>query len=115
MTEKTELEAKTKNTEPKVMKLDVKIRAVPSKGRARVNTSTLKELDIDEEKVVEIVPAEAGFLEKRVYAKLYADNLVEDGIIRISKLDCEKLGVSEGESVYVRPWKKKDLLEKLHK
>jgi len=110
MTEKTEAEAKTKKTEPKVMKLDVKVRAVSSKGRIRVNTLTLKELGVDEEKVVEITPEEAGFPEKRVYAKAYADNLVEENVIRISKLDCEKLGISEGESVYVRHWKKKGLL-----
>jgi len=99
----------TEKTESKAMKLSVRIRAIPSKGRARVNISTLKELGIDEEKAAEVVPAEAGFPEKRVYVKLYADSLVEEGEIRLSKVDCGKLGISDGGSVYVRPWKKKGL------
>ena len=89
--------------EEKTVELEVKIRSIPSIGRARVNTALLEELNIENEVALEIIPVKGAFQNRKVDVRVYADNMVEKGILRIGEEDCKKLGVSDGDIVYVRP------------
>ena len=89
--------------EEKTVELEVKIRSIPSIGRARVNTALLEELNIENEVALEIIPVKGAFQNRKVDVRVYADNMVEKGILRIGEEDCKKLGVSDGDIVYARP------------
>ena len=88
--------------EGKKVELEVRVRSVPSNGRARVNKSLLEELDIENEATLEIIPVEGAFQNRKANVIVYADNMVEDGVIRLGGTDCESLGVSDGDDVYAR-------------
>ena len=81
------------------VKLRVQKRAVPSHGRARLHTSMLTELGVQEGSKLEIINEPVG---KKVTVTLFADSLVEEGYIRLSTEDLDALGLYEGDTVSIR-------------
>ncbi len=81
------------------VRLKVQKRAVPSHGRARLHTSMLSELGVQEETKLEIVNEP---LSKGVTVTLFADSMVEEGYIRLSSEDLEALGLVDGDVVVIR-------------
>ena len=73
-------------------------RAMPGRGRARIHEKLLTILGIDDQTEVE-VSTEAG---QNLVLTVFADDLVEDGTIRISIDDLKKLEIPEGGKVTVR-------------
>jgi hypothetical protein len=74
-------------------------RAFPSRGRARINSNVLTELEIEEGATIEIGIIDA---EKWISATAFADSLVESGNIRLSEEDLKVLGASEGSKLRIR-------------
>jgi len=81
------------------VKLKVQKRAVPSHGRARLHTSMLTELGVQEGSKLEIINEP---MSKKVTVTLFADSLVEEGYIRLSAEDLDALGLYEGDIVAIR-------------
>jgi len=79
--------------------LRVQKRAVPSHGRARLHTSMLTELGVQEGSKLEIINEP---MSKKVTVTLFADSLVEEGYIRLSAEDLDALGLYEGDIVAIR-------------
>ncbi|MBU7026441.1 MAG: hypothetical protein HXS48_05825, partial [Theionarchaea archaeon] len=77
----------------------VQKRAVPSHGRARLHTSMLTELGVQEGSKLEIINEP---MSKKVTVTLFADSLVEEGYIRLSAEDLDALGLYEGDIVAIR-------------
>lgn len=73
-------------------------RAMPGRGRARVNSSLLTEIGIEDKTEVEVATPEGASITLTVYA----DALVEQGQIRISEEDLKKLGITDGTDVHVK-------------
>jgi hypothetical protein len=74
-------------------------RAFPSRGRARIHSNVLSDLEIEEGATIEIgVPD----VEKWISATAFADSLVESGHIRLSEEDLKVLGASEGSKLRIR-------------
>ncbi len=88
--------------EEKRVELKVKMRSVPSGGRARANKSLLEELDIENEATLELIPVEGAFQNKKARVIIYTDNMAEEGVIRLGEVECKSLGISEGDYVYAR-------------
>jgi hypothetical protein len=90
--------------------IEVKVqkRAFPSKGRARIHTSLLSDLAVEEGGAIEIA---AG--EKVVKLGAFADSMVAEGVVRMDPEDMKKLGVDEGATVVVR--RVTPIMEKLKK
>lgn len=90
--------------------MKIQKRTFPSRGRARLNTSMLSELDAKEGSDLEIVN-EA--LHKSVTVTLFADSMVEEGYIRLGAEDLESLNLDEEDTVIIR--KKPPLPEQMKK
>ena len=90
--------------------IEVKVqkRAFPSRGRARLHTSLLSDLAVEEGASIEIA---AG--EKVVKLGAFADSMVAEGVVRMDPEDMKKLGVDEGATVMVR--RVAPMMEKLKK
>ncbi len=73
-------------------------RAMPGHGRARINTSLLAEIGIEDNNEVEVVTSSGGSLTLAAFA----DALVDKSQIRIGESDLKKLGITEGDMVTVR-------------
>ncbi|MDD1724228.1 MAG: TrkA C-terminal domain-containing protein [Methanospirillum sp.] len=82
-------------------------RAMPGHGRARIHEKLLSILEIEDKTDVE-VSTEAG---STLTLTIFADELVDDGTIRISGEDLKKLGIPDGGKVLVR--RKKPLEEQI--
>lgn len=80
------------------IRLKVQKRAISGKGRARIHTALLTELDIEEGADIDVT-ADSG---KRVIVSAFADDLVEQGVIRISADDLKTLGAGDGDTVTVK-------------
>ena len=88
--------------------MKVQKRAFPSRGRARVHTSLLADLAVEEGAGIEVA---AG--EKVVKLGAFADSMVAEGVVRMDPEDMKKIGVEEGATVVVR--RVAPLMEKLKK
>ncbi|NLV28249.1 MAG: hypothetical protein GXY48_14010 [Methanomicrobiales archaeon] len=73
-------------------------RAMPGHGRARIHQKLLSLLAIEEQAEVEVSTKAGATLTLTVFA----DELVEDGTIRISGEDLKKLKIPDGGEVFVR-------------
>ncbi len=76
--------------------LKVQVRAVPSRGRARVHESVLGMLEIEQGDHIDLYSAPDA---KPMTVSVYADAMVEKGVIRMDTGDVEKLGLREGSVV----------------
>ncbi|MDE4907663.1 hypothetical protein L0665_03430 [Methanogenium marinum] len=85
------------------IELSIQTRAFPSHGRARVHESVLPALGVKEGDAVEIQipPLSEEEKPKRITVTIYADTMVEKGMIRISPEDIAKLAAGEGDTVHV--------------
>ena len=90
--------------------IEVKVqkRAFPSKGRARIHTSLLSDLAVEEGGSIEVASGE-----KVLKLGAFADSMVAEGVVRMDPEDMKKLGVEEGATVLVR--RVTPLTEKLKK
>lgn len=86
------------------MELIIQTRAFPSHGRARVHESVLPMLGVKEKDAIEVkkLPLSEDEKPKQVTLSIYADAMVEKGVIRISPEDIAKLAAAEGDTVYVQ-------------
>lgn len=86
------------------IELTIQTRAFPSHGRARVHESVLPILGVKEGDAIEVMvlPLSENEKPKRVAVNVYADAMVEKGMIRISPEDIAKLAAAEGDIVNVR-------------
>ncbi len=75
--------------------LEVIKRAMPGTGRARINSNVLNYLSIEDQSEI-VLTTESGASQTFT---IFADTLVDDGKIRISEQDIEKLGITEGTKV----------------
>lgn len=73
-------------------------RAMPGHGRARVHSSLLNVIGIEDKTEVEVVTPKGASLTLTVYA----DALVEQGQIRISEEDLKRLDITDGTDVTVK-------------
>jgi len=78
------------------LQLRVQKRSFPSHGRARVHTKALERLGIAEEEDLEVTPASGG---KAVVVTAFADEMVDEEVIRLSTDDMKAIEVSEGDLV----------------
>ncbi len=76
--------------------LKVKVRAVPSRGRVRVHESVLQMLEIEQGDHIDLYSAPDA---KPMTVCVYADAMVEKGIVRMDAGDVEKLGLREASVV----------------
>lgn len=85
------------------IELAIQTRAFPSHGRARVHESVLPFLGVKEGDTVEVqkIPLTEDEKLKKVSLTIFADTMVEKGIIRMSPEDIAKLAAAEGEIVTV--------------
>ncbi len=86
--------------------LKVEKSPVKSGGRARVNTESIEDLEVDDGELI-VVSSDR----KDILVSVYGDDLINLGKIKLRKLDVEKLGVGEGQTVNIKKHKK--LLNKL--
>ena len=86
------------------IELIIQTRAFPSHGRARVHESVLPTLGVKEGEAIEVkkIPQNEDEKLKHVTVSVYADAMVEKGVIRISPEDIAKLTAMEGETVLVQ-------------
>jgi len=86
------------------IELAIQTRAFPSHGRARVHESILPFLGVKEGDAIEVMklPLTENEKPKKVTISIYADTMVERGIIRMSPEDIAKLAAAEGEMVNVQ-------------
>ncbi len=89
------------------MELIAQKRAIPSRGRARINSEDLARLGVEEGALAEIGVRGGPVLP----VAIFADYLVEPGTIRVGGEDLEKLGVGPGTKLIIR--KKPPLMEQL--
>jgi formylmethanofuran dehydrogenase subunit D len=82
----------------KELRLKIKKRAMPSKGRVRLNISALADLGINDGGQVDLIN-EAG--DKTVTVTVYADTLVDKEHVRVSEEDLKALGLQDGDEVKV--------------
>lgn len=82
-------------------------RAMPGHGRARIHEKLLSILEIEDKTDIE-VSTEAG---STLTLTIFADELVDEGTIKISVEDLQKLGIPDGGKVRVR--RKKSLDEQI--
>jgi len=73
-------------------------RAMPGHGRARIHEKLISILGIEDQTEVE-VSTDAG---ATLYLTVFADELVDEGTIRISGEDLKKLGIPDGGNVHVK-------------
>lgn len=92
------------------VRLKIRKRAVPSRGRARLHTAMLSQLGVREESKLEIVNEAVS---KSVTVTLFADSMVEEGYIRLGAEDLAALGMAEEDVVVIR--KKPPLAERIKK
>ena len=92
------------------VRLTVKKRAFPSRGRVRLNSVILPDLGIADGGKVDLVNEST---KKSVSVMVIADTMVPSGQIRISEEDLTTIGIAEGEEVLVK--KTPPLQEKLSK
>ena len=92
------------------VKLKIRKRAVPSHGRARLHTSMLSQLGVQEGAKLEIINEMSG---KSVTVTLFADSMVEEGYIRLSEEDLASLGMHEEDTVTIK--RKPPLTEQIQK
>ena len=81
------------------VRLKIRKRAVPGRGRARLHTSMLSELGVLEESKLEIVNEVQN---KSITVTLFADLMVEEGYIRLGADDLDALGMNEEDTVIIR-------------
>ncbi|WP_460006845.1 hypothetical protein [Methanogenium cariaci] len=86
------------------IELIIQTRAFPSHGRARVHESVLPFLGVKEGEAIEVHSISLSDDEKpkQVIVTIYADAMVEKGVIRVSPEDIAKLAVAEGDMVNVQ-------------
>jgi hypothetical protein len=81
------------------MELIAQVRALPSRGRARLNTGDIDLIPVKEGEAIEIsLPGQ----DKPLVVTVFADQHVEKGYIRLDKADLDQLGVGEGTRLAVR-------------
>lgn len=85
------------------IELIIQTRAFPSHGRVRVHESVLPTLGVKEGDAIEVhkLPLSKDQKPKQVTVSIYADAMVEKGVIRISPEDIAKLAAAEGDTVNV--------------
>ncbi|MFP4001590.1 MAG: hypothetical protein ACLFSM_02795 [Thermoplasmata archaeon] len=98
----------TEEEKKEIMEKTLTVEESPIKagGRARISNEVLEDLKIDSGQQVVI-----SSRRKDILVKIYGDNLVDKGKIRLRSLDYKKLDVVEGDEVKVKDHKK--LLTKL--
>jgi len=79
--------------------LKIRKRAMPSRGRARIQTDVFDALGLDEGASINLLNPGTG---KSVTVSSFADSLVEQGYIRLSPEDIEVLGLAEESTVLVK-------------
>lgn len=89
-----------------VESLIVEASPVKSGGRARVNTETVQNMDVEDGELI-VLSSDR----KDILVSISGDSLINEGKIKLRRLDLEKLGVSEGQTVNIKRHKK--LLNKL--
>jgi hypothetical protein len=84
--------------------LKVKVRAFPSKGRARIDESAFSELQLNEGDglLLSKFPATSDDKSKPVSVAAYHDKHVQKGHIMLSPEDIAALGVAEGDTLTVK-------------
>jgi hypothetical protein len=84
--------------------LKVKVRAFPSKGRARIDESAFSELQLKEGDglLLSKFPAASDDKSKPVSVAAYHDKHVQKGHIMLSPEDIAALGVAEGDTLTVK-------------
>lgn len=81
------------------MELIAQVRALPSRGRARLNTGDIDLIPVKEGEAIEIyLPGQ----DKPLVVTVFADQHVEKGYIRLDKADLDLLGAGEGDRLAVR-------------
>ena len=73
-------------------------RAMPGHGRARIHEKLLSVLGIEDQEEVEVI-SDAG---KTLTLNVFSDDMVDEGTIRVSENDLQKLGIPDGGKVVVR-------------
>lgn len=92
------------------VRLTIRKRAFPSKGRVRLNVAHLSDLGIGDGDRVDLVSEATG---KVVTATVIADTMVREGQVRVSGEDLAVLGLDDDNEVLVR--KTPPLQEKIKK
>lgn len=80
-------------------RLTVQKRAFPSKGRARVHTSVLSDLGVDERGDLDVWTTG---LDRWITVSAYGDSMVQPDTIRLSEEDLAGLGADNGDEVIVK-------------
>lgn len=88
----------------KEIELTIQTRAFPSEGRARVHESVLLMLEVKEEEAIEIMklPLNMDEKQKQITLNVYADTMVDKGVIRLSPEDIAELAAADGDTVHVQ-------------
>jgi formylmethanofuran dehydrogenase subunit D len=94
----------------KELRLKIKKRVMPSKGRVRLNISALTDLGINDGGQIDLMN-DAG--NRTVTVTVYTDTMVEKDQIRISEEDLKALGLQDGDEVTVA--KAVPMMDKLKK
>ena len=81
------------------MELIAQVRALPSRGRARLNTGDLDLIPVKEGEAIEV--SRSG-QDKSLVVTVFADQHVDKGFIRLDKADLDVLAAAEGERLTVR-------------
>lgn len=92
------------------VRLTIRKRAFPSKGRVRLNVAHLSDIGIGDGEHVDLVNEASG---KTVTAVVIADTMVREGQIRVSDEDLSAIGLGDDAEVLVR--KTPPLQEKVRK
>ncbi|WAC06085.1 MAG: hypothetical protein OS112_05495 [Methanoregula sp.] len=92
------------------IRLSIRKRAFPSRGRVRLNVAHLPVLGILEGDHVDLINEDNN---KTITTTVIADTMVQEGQIRVSDEDLKALGLKEGGGVLVR--KTQPLEEKIKK
>jgi hypothetical protein len=92
------------------LRLTIKKRAFPSKGRVRLNVAQLSDLEVLEGEHVDLINETT---KKTVKVAVIADTMVPAGQIRVSEEDLAALGLQDKEEVLVK--KTPPLMDKLKK
>jgi hypothetical protein len=92
------------------IRLTLKKRAFPSRGRARINAVHLPDLGVTEGGQADLINEATG---TSVTVSVVADTMVTEGQVRVSAEDLAALGLAEGGAVLVR--KTAPLNEKIRK
>ena len=92
------------------VRLTIRKRAFPSKGRVRLNVAHLSGIGVGDGEQVDLVNEGSG---KTVTAVVIADTMVREGQIRVSEEDLSAIGLGDDAEVLVR--KTPPLQEKIKK